>query len=41
MSPPKDRWFTGAYLGAGVNDSQDHENGPMANDVALWLMWYH
>ena len=35
-------WFIGAQSGAGLNDSQDHENGTMAEYVALWLlMWHH
>ena len=23
-----------------MNDKQDHENGTMAKNVGLWLMWY-
>ena len=38
MSPSKyNRWFIDAQSGAGLNDSQDHENGTMAEDIALWL----
>ena len=40
-SPPKDSWwFIGAQLGAGLNNSQDHENDTMAKDVAPCLMWH-
>ena len=37
-SPLKDNWwFIGAQSGVGANESQDHENGTMAKNMALWL----